>query len=112
MDALLVLYVVSGLLLAVLSVPLILRRVPPNGMYGFRVPQTLSDPDVWYDANAFAGRYLLLTGVATVLAAILLCGLSGISLDAYALANAAIVVGLLAVTLIQCWRYLKKRGGE
>jgi hypothetical protein len=40
------LYVAGGALLTAISVPLIQKRIPPNPWYGFRVPQTLNDPDV------------------------------------------------------------------
>ena len=32
------------LLILLLSVPMILGKVPPNGVYGFRTPKTLSSP--------------------------------------------------------------------
>ena len=44
----------SCVLLVIISVPLILEIVPPNGIYGFRVSGTLS-PAIWYPANAFMG---------------------------------------------------------
>ena len=59
MAVLLAFYVGSGLLLIGLSVPLIRRKVRPNGWYGFHVRQTLADPDIWYAANAYAGKSLL-----------------------------------------------------
>ena len=52
------------LLVAVLSVPLILRRVPRNAFYGFRTRKTLSSDAVWYPANMFAGQALALASVA------------------------------------------------
>lgn len=47
--------VASCVLLVIISVPLILRLVPPNGMYGFRVGGSMSTPEIWYQANAFSG---------------------------------------------------------
>ena len=52
------------LLVAVLSVPLILQRVPRNAFYGFRTRKTLSSDAVWYPANVFAGQALALASVA------------------------------------------------
>lgn len=43
-------------LTAVTSLPLALRMVPPNALYGCRTRLTRSDPAVWYAANAFLGR--------------------------------------------------------
>ena len=60
--------IASCVILAIVSIPLILRVVPPNGVYGFRVSATRS-PAIWYPANAFMGWALLVAAVmsATVL---------------------------------------------
>jgi uncharacterized membrane protein len=42
-------------IIAVASVPLILNVVPPNGIYGFRTRQTLTNRELWFRANRFAG---------------------------------------------------------
>jgi hypothetical protein len=47
-----------GPVLIVLSIPLMLRWVPPNRFYGFRVTATCSNRSVWYDANALSARHL------------------------------------------------------
>lgn len=58
----------SCVAIMVISVPLILRAVPPNGVYGFRVAATRSSPAIWYPANAFLGWALLAAAViSTVL---------------------------------------------
>ena len=49
--------------------PLILRRIKPNGLYGFRVAATLNDPATWYRVNARFGKGLFLTGAVFALAA-------------------------------------------
>ena len=33
-----------GLLMVILAIPIILGKVPPNSVYGFRTNQTLPDP--------------------------------------------------------------------
>jgi len=63
-------------ILATASVPLILRVVPPNGIYGFRTAMTQSSREIWYPANAFAGWALL---VAASVSALLLVVLPGIA---------------------------------
>jgi uncharacterized membrane protein len=55
-----------GILLVLLSVPLVLRRVPPNHFYGFRVPATHRDRSVWYDVNAAAGWEFIALGAVMV----------------------------------------------
>jgi uncharacterized membrane protein len=58
-----------GVLFIALAIPLILRRVPPNGFYGLRVPATFVDKWVWYEANARTGRDLAVLGVIELLLA-------------------------------------------
>jgi len=108
MVVLLAFYVGAGLLLSVLAVPLIRRKVRPNGWYGFRVRQTLADPDIWYAANACAGKCLLVVGVITVLTAAGLYRVPGITLDAYALACGGIILAALAVCVACSFRDLAK----
>jgi uncharacterized membrane protein len=99
--------VAAGLLLAGLSVPLIRRQIGPNPWYGFRVRQTLDDPAVWYPANAYAAKGLLVVGLATSTAALLLYLVPGIDLAVYASAVAAVALAGLAVTLALSFRYLR-----
>lgn len=47
-------------LIAVFSIPLALRLIPPNRFYGIRTALTLADRDVWYKVNRFAGFALIL----------------------------------------------------
>jgi hypothetical protein len=58
-------------LLVIVSIPLILHLVPPNGIYGFRTGATRS-PAIWYPANAFMGWALSIAAVASVTLLVLL----------------------------------------
>jgi len=108
MAVLLAFYIGAGLLLSVLAVPLIRRKVRLNAWYGFRVRQTLTAPDVWYAANAYAGKCLLVVGVIIVLTAVGLYRVPGITLAAYALACGGIILAALAVCVAYSFRYLAK----
>jgi hypothetical protein len=55
-------------LFAILAVPLMLRKIPRNIVYGFRTRKTLSDDALWYDANAHFGRGLLVTSIVSLVA--------------------------------------------
>ena len=55
-----------GPILMVVSYPTILRWVPQNRVYGFRIPATCNNKSVWYDANALSGRHLFLLGLLLV----------------------------------------------
>jgi len=96
-----------GLLVIVIAIPMILGRVKPNNWYGFRTRTTLSTPDIWYPANAYAGRLLVWLGIVDILASLLLALIPGISEDAYSLlATGVLPLGLLIVVVLSL-RYAK-----
>ena len=93
-----------GLLLTLLGWPLAARRVGPNPWYGLRVPATFADLQVWYDANAIAGRDLMALGIALMLVSLLLPRLAGLTQATYgAVCGALLGVGALAMT-VRGWR--------
>lgn len=67
-----ILFAVVGLVLIGISIPLILRKVPPNSFYGCRTRKTLSDPKIWYEANHISGRDFCLSGAIVLVAAMLM----------------------------------------
>lgn len=107
LQTLLILYIVSGLLLVAVSIPMIRGRVKPNWIYGFKVRKTVENPDIWYPANAYAGKWLLGCGVVTVVTAVGFYFIPGISVDGYALLCAAVILGALALAAGMSFRYLK-----
>lgn len=108
MQTLTILFASSGLLLTALSIPLILRRVPPNPLCGFRVASTLAEPAVWYAVNRHAGWRLGATGLVIAGAAILLARLPGLSLDAYAWTCLAVVAVTLGLSLAWSLAYMRR----
>jgi SdpI/YfhL protein family len=107
MITLMILFTSSGLLLAAVSVPLILRKIGPNPLYGFRVKKTLDDPAVWYPVNAYAAKRLLVVGLGISLSADLLYLVPGMDLLVYAVVCGAVGLGGLLVALIQSVLYLR-----
>jgi uncharacterized membrane protein len=107
-------YAISGLVLAGLSVPLILHKIPPNGLYGFRVPSTLQNPSQWYKVNAYAGRRLLVVGLASAVGSIILYYTVNSSVDAYALSCLGLFLALFLWAIITSFLYLKsvQRGSQ
>jgi uncharacterized membrane protein len=101
-------YVAGGLLLVALSIPLILNKVKPNGLYGFRVSQTMENPEIWYSTNHYAGIWLLITGICTIVTAVCLFFIPGISVDTYAIWNLIIFSLVFGFGIFQCLRYMKK----
>lgn len=102
---------VLGVVLVALGIPLVLRKVAPNGTYGFRTIKTMSDSRIWYEANAYSGKAIVWAGVATsflsfvfwyVLKHFLLT--NGQQL----LASVVIEVGPLLVGMMASFRYVSR----
>ncbi len=104
MLALTLVFVGTGLLLMGISVPLVRRRVPPNGLYGLRVPATQRDPAVWYEANAQHGRDMIGVGALVVGCALALPLATPVTAEAYGLGmSALLVVGAVGAGVVG-WR--------
>ncbi len=56
-----------ALITIAISVPLVLRKVPPNVIYGVRTRKTLSDPRIWYEANYRGGIAFIVAGLVALL---------------------------------------------
>lgn len=100
-------FLLQGILLAGVSLPLVAGRVKRNGVYGFRTPKTLSSDDVWYAANRYAGRQLFGAGSAQIAGTLLLLPFAG-RLDAGTLGLLGLALTLvpLGVALAKSFRYL------
>lgn len=96
------LFLAVGLLFCALAIPLMLRRVPPNGLYGLRVPATFADERVWYEANARSGRDIFVLGLAQIALALALPFLvPDITDEAYDYANIVfLLLGTIWVTVL------------
>lgn len=101
-------FFLAGLVQALISIPLILRRVKPNYWYGFRTRKTLENEAVWYDVNEHAGKRLFLSGILIMIAAIVFALIPKISTDLYAVLVLVVVSVTLGIGLTQSFRYLNQ----
>jgi hypothetical protein len=106
-QLLLLLYCSAGLLLALLSIPLMRRKIPPNGLYGFRIEKTINNPELWYLVNQFSAKRMFWTAIAFVAAALGLYLLPGIGLDDYAMGCLGVFIIGLIITIVQTVNYLR-----
>src|SRR5215471_11220718 len=96
-------------LVIIISVPLVVGMVPPNGWYGFRTPKTLSSPAIWYAANRASGWFFIGAGLLTIGLNLALCRTQPKWPDAklvFWMASAD-VVGLLLALIYSFW-YLQR----
>ena len=87
-----------GPVLLVLSIPLLLRWVPRNYVYGFRIAATLRSDAVWYEANARFARHTLALGLLMIALELTLPrSMRNVTLGAVALVG-------LATIIVAVWR--------
>ena len=106
MIILLIVFLATGSVLIALSIPLILQQIPPNQWYGFRVPATLDDPEIWYLVNVYAAWRTLLLGVLQIIVSIALYVASGIAVSVYGFIVVAFVAFGLIIILVQSFSYI------
>jgi uncharacterized membrane protein len=94
-------------IIAVASIPLILNVVPPNGVYGFRTRQTLTNRELWFRTNRFAGwAFLIASGVSAGIFATHPEYTSGRSF-----AGLVVFVVPLVIALAASFAYVRRIGG-
>ena len=108
MQTLFYIYAGGGLLLALLSLPLIARKIKPNPYYGFRVSETLENPEIWYTVNQYLAKRQLAAALIEIASATGLYFWPGITVDTYALSVLAVFVVTFSIAIIQGWRHIKK----
>jgi uncharacterized membrane protein len=92
--------VLSGMALFILGIPLALKLVPPNPVYGVRTSKTFSNREVWYAANRSAGINTAITGIVLVVTALVVPRLiPDYSEGARRLIIAAIVISAIVIWL-------------
>ena len=99
-------FIISGLALVAVCVPLILGLIPLNGLYGFRVRKTMQHPETWYPVNKYGGARLLMANLLLVVAAVGYTYIPGISIDVYS--YAVLITWLVGATfaLVSSFRYM------
>lgn len=60
-------HLLAGLLVVALCIPLVLRRVAMNSLYGIRLAKAFESDANWYEINAFGGRVMAIAGAAIAL---------------------------------------------
>lgn len=97
-----------AVLLALLAIPLILRKVPRNVVYGYRTRSTLGDDALWYAANAHFGRGLLAASLVAAVA-ISLLHRAGLAPSTFLEASIAVLLVPLAVATFATARFVRAR---
>jgi len=98
--------VIIGIVLAIVSLPMIANKIKPNPLYGYRVKRTLENPQIWYQVNHYAGKQLFAAGVLIFLFSIGTVILPGMNLQIYSLIATAVNLSLVIIAVIRSTNYL------
>ena len=91
-----------------ISIPLVLRKIGPNVVYGYRTRATLSDPALWYEANALFGRRLIAASLVSALAALFLARPGLLSPDAFLPVSVVLLGAPVAVAGVMTSRFVAR----
>jgi hypothetical protein len=106
MFTLLMMYIIGGLVLVLIAIPLYLEKIPPNVWYGFRVRKTLENPKIWYAVNKYSSVWFMAAGIALILVALGLALIPGINLDVYSLTCLAVFTIVFGAGMTFSVRYM------
>lgn len=91
-----------------ISIPLALRKIGPNVVYGYRTRATLSDPALWYEANALFGRRLIAACTVSALAALFLARPSLLAPEAFLPVSVVLLGAPVAVAGVMTSRFVAR----
>lgn len=94
-------------LFALVSLPLVFRKVPRNGFYGYRTRATLGSDFVWYEANAYFGWRFLIASAVTCIAAVFLYRSGALESGTYLRASFALLIAPVLLAALLTSRYVR-----
>jgi uncharacterized membrane protein len=103
----LVMFLVISASLVVVGELLMRGRIRPNRYIGVRTPATMRNPDLWYVANAFAGKLQIWLGAVLAIIAIGLFFVQRVALDTYISVILLALVVLAVVCTVVAVIYLR-----
>jgi hypothetical protein len=106
MTILLLTYVIGGLGLIIIAVPMYLGKIPPNAWYGFRVRKTLENPKIWYAVNKYSSVWFMAAGLALIITALGLALIPSLSVDFYSIACLVVFTIFFGVGMSASIRYM------
>jgi hypothetical protein len=60
----------AGLVIFLISLPLVYRKVPMNSLYGIRIPAAFESNERWYEINAYGGRQVAIWSWVPIVAGV------------------------------------------
>ena len=106
-DKSLITVLVCDAVFSLVSIPLILRKIPRNSVYGYRTRTTLSDDRIWYETNAYFGLRFLIGSIVSACLAIIVYECRCISPDMYPLVTIVLLAAPVAIAGLLTTRFVR-----
>jgi hypothetical protein len=97
-----------GIVSMLVSIPMILRRVPMNRWYGVRTRKAYASEENWYEINAFGGKAFFVFGLLLVAVAWFGRDILPAPRDASAAVVMALPALALFVVLLAVWLFSRR----
>lgn len=91
-----------------LSIPLLLRKVGPNVVYGFRTRATLADEELWYAANEYFGGRFIVASLVSAAAALYVSRSGLLSAETFLPVSVVLLGAPVAVAGILTSRFVRR----
>ena len=102
-------FILVGVIEILLGLPLLYEKIKPNRFYGFRLPKTVNNEDIWYNINKYTAKDMIISGIVIIIGMlILLLFKSSVSLSQIVLIGTILIVITLIIFFIRGLNYLKK----
>ena len=103
-------WILAGLLCIALAVPLAMRRVRRNSLYGMRFPQSYASEDAWLAINQYGGRRMLLVSPLLIAVGVVSLFLPLQTDFGFAIVIAFVPLIFILVAVFQTWRFARAYG--
>ena len=103
--------VMVAVLVIGVSLPLLLKKIPPNRWYGARFKRAFASESLWYDINAFSAKWMIVWSCAILVVGALAVTVSFRETILTMIALAACPL-LLIVPAIQAYLYSKRLSND
>jgi len=102
-----IIFITIGMAEILQGIPLLYKKIKPNWLFGFRLPSTVSNEEIWYKVNEHVGRGLVYAGSIVVIGSLFL-SVFNLNLNEKVWILVIILAVPLSAVLISGFLYLKK----
>ncbi|HPS55076.1 MAG TPA: SdpI family protein [Sedimentisphaerales bacterium] len=99
---------ITGSVFIIISIPMLFNKIGPNYFYGFRNKKTLSNKEIWYKANRFMAKCLIIAGAVILTTGILLTFIKTAACICTGVITILTIIIPTSIAVIMSMMYLKK----